>query len=213
MIRVVVWVILIIGVNFMVWRKLHLEYDETEVLKFGVWILGVGLGGVLLVPWVGWWATWAGVVMIMLGFCRGRMINFWELGDYLWLTTLGSIGVASLSIERVDYAIGAGVGIVVLGIISRIYRNFFWYRSGKPGFIVLATWMWWGGVETVVAMAAATKIYWAGLAVTQWIAVCVIEISAIILYLRSGLRVGENIWRKIQNLISRKLKQPTPNNR
>lgn len=186
--------------SFVIWRKTRPDYPEEEILSFMVWVaIGSGIG-VLVSGWIGVWGMLFGGTLALWRQTKTKEWDFWEWADVvggisLWL---GAI-IGGLVTLNLGYGLGMVVGAMVVSLLGRTYRRFKWYKSGKMGFIFLLSLIVLAGFEIVVETISPRTIYWVGLTVSQWIAVCTIVAATIAIYVRSGQTVAEQIWRKIRN--------------
>ncbi len=169
---------------------MRLDYDEEKIITMTI-ILGVcGFFGGVGLQLVGlyWW-------------CKRVKWDFWEWLDALGpllLVMSGFLGVTFGSKKMVWGILGI-VGFGCVNWISKRYRKFGWYKSGKPGFVGIVSIMLWSLFEIVVATLVRGGIYLWGLSVQQWECVVLLSVGAMMLYLRAGLDVSytfKSLWRK-----------------
>lgn len=198
---VLVLILAVMLAEFRLWRRMRIDAPEEDIFGLSFWILvggglGTAVGGVIGV-WS--WGMFIGAAGAVWLYCQKRKWNFWEIWDEIVISIFG-VGLVGGLITGMwtNAAVMAG-GIILTLISGKTYRKFKWYKSGKPGFIGILGLIWMAFGETVVAFLNPHKLYWVGLTPNQWFSILVIVAGTMIIYLRSGLRVGSNLWLKIKN--------------
>jgi len=192
--------LVIIWGSFVVWRRMRPEYPEEDILSQLVWLAGAGVAGSLVSGWVSVWGMILAVSGVLWWQTKGREWDFWEWGDVVGSLSLW-LGAALSGLIGRGWLTGGVLlaGALAVGAVGRIYRRFKWYKSGKLGFVFLTSLVMWAVVEIGVETVGPRTIYWAGLTVSQWLAVVTIVIVTTIGYLRSGQTLAESIWRKLKS--------------
>lgn len=166
--------------SFCFWKFLRSDFDQEEIFSHFLTIVFVsGVFGYF----AGEWGIFFGFLLTLGCWCYYQKWDFGEWLDYWILIALPWI---------IPFHYFALFIWVVALILSKTYRNFSWYESGKMGFTGLSSVALWGVFKTVVAFVVIQKVYWLGLSIDQWFGVWLAIGGGISLYLRSGRK----IWQK-----------------
>lgn len=149
---------------------MHIDYEPEDILNLSLLVaIFAGVGSR--------WGILAGAVVgfiTLLLWCIFKKWDFWE-----WLDILGLWGLLALSITFNWKVILVGLlGMLVLKLISRSYRSWGWYRSGKVGIVGLISLLVWSGANSMgVVKLNSIPVY---------SAVLVAVASLVTIYVRSG---------------------------
>ncbi len=194
---VLVW----FGLSFSLWRKLREEYHNEEILTFTLIITlavvtGLGLSGVIETGKLGGVSGWGmvlGLLYAVRKWSEGRNWDVWEIADLL-----GIYGMrAWVIISAVRFVLGWGMwelvfalgGWATVELVSRGYRKFFWYPSGKAGLAGLTALLVYCVYEIVVAFLTNAPVYWWGLTGGQTVAGWLAGFTLITIYVRGGQKL------------------------
>lgn len=158
---------LVIG-NFWLWRQLRLEYELPQIFTVGF--------GLSVAAFFGWWSPLVAVLAatLVLVVCTTRLkIDFWQWWDMV--IPLGLLIFAPLAPGRV--AISMVVGWAFLILVSKFYRRFSWYKSGRMGLVGSLAVAIWSVIQIEVAKFNLVWVY---------LAVLIGVSAAITIYIRSG---------------------------
>ena len=153
---------------YLTWRNLRGDYPEDKLISFGwisiIFFLIFGRIGFGLLNWGVWknWSDWISIwqkpgmdyLMATLGFLVAAFwiskINQWKffgfmednLKNYLvfmFILMIDEVVRTKFSIQVLAYMMVFMVAYIVSLRLSKKYRSFVWYRSGKKGFVFLVT--------------------------------------------------------------------------
>ncbi len=153
---------------YLTWRNLRGDYPEEKLISFGwisiIFFLIFGRIGFGLLNWGVWknWFDWISVwqkpgmdyLIATIGFVLAAFwlskINQWKffsfmednLKNFLILVSFLMIDELirnKLSIEILSYILVIIIAYLFSVWLSKRYRSFVWYKSGKKGFVFLAT--------------------------------------------------------------------------
>lgn len=171
----IIRVVGIILYMYLTWRKLREDYKDDEVISY-VWltVLGFILAGRVVFGvinwklWQNWWdwlVFWSKPGINYIGAYFGWLwVTFWVAKSYGWklLPILEDTAKILLILFGFCLADGEIRNILILvtayGLVAWIekrYRSFWWYKSGKKGFVWLVAniWVW-------VALAILSRQYY-----------------------------------------------------
>lgn len=149
---------------YLTWRNLRENYQEEKLISYSwLTLLAFMVGGRLVFGLVNW-GVWNGNWMDWLSFWQKPGFNYWGGAGAMLLVTVWECKVNEWKIwayledmtpivyvfggllmadewMRAGFSLKAGMGvlIMILGLavnrwVSKKYRSFGWYRSGKKGF-------------------------------------------------------------------------------
>jgi len=172
------WIIGIVGCalfQYGIWRSLREEYEETEIITFGwvslvVWIVAGWLTGSMGVNSQGWSYWWiGGRFNLIWALAISQIFSVWWCWLKNWKTwptvesLLGGYLAMGFGLGFFQMIFGGGRWwiITILAVsyglfmwLSRHYRRWGWYKSGKKGIAYLIT--------AMVIMAGLTGGVYAG---------------------------------------------------
>jgi len=202
--KILLSIIVIIMVNFSLWRKWREEYLDKEIFGYSLFITFLaGMGGIIgAIAEAGkvYWGIsgWGVVLALFFGtgwWSKTHHWDWWETMDqvasvsaWMWLV------LSLLSIGNPDYwikVIFAGLGLVIAGYLKNNYRHIGWYKSGKMGLVSLVLLGWYALTEITVAFITPVGIYWGGLKPGQWVSAYLAAFVIVNIYLRSGRKIRE----------------------
>jgi len=164
----IIRVIGIILFLYLTWRNLRGDYSEEKLISFG-WIsvvfflvfgrIGFGLLNFgIWKNWTDWFSVWQkpgmDYLMATLGFITASFwiskVNQWKffafmednLKNYLvfmLFIMFDEVVRTRFGIESLAYVVVFIIAYIISVWLSKKYRSFVWYRSGKKGFVFLAT--------------------------------------------------------------------------
>jgi hypothetical protein len=168
---------------YLAWRKLREDYGDDKVISY-LWlsVLGLMLAGRVVFGvinwrlWQNWWdwlLFWERPGINYIGAYFGWLwVTFWVAKSYGWkilpmlediskvllisfglyLAGEGVRGVGNRGFLGYLFILMTAYGLVVW--VEKRYRSFWWYKSGKKGFVWLVAnvWIW-------VALAILTRQY------------------------------------------------------
>ena len=167
---------------YVAWKNLRSDYDEKEILTLMslLGIVGMIVGYALLIRE---WGVMLPVFGVLVWWCRKY---HWHLGE--WLDVLVPCGIVVAAVSMKIWALL----LIYIGVmlIKRNYRQFSWYKSGKPGLIGLSGLAGWAMVRISIGFFKPS--------IDQWIGVWLLTICLVAIYLLSGYKF---VWpqRKTQN--------------
>lgn len=191
--------ILIVGFCFSWWRRLRAEQKQETIYELMSWvILAAAAAGVLGYKLIyrqwGWWegsGVLAGLAAVAIA-CRKTEGDFWEWLDMLAFIVMAWAGALTLVWGQYLKAELMAAGLIFLWIVKRTYRNWRWYKSGRPGAIGMVGLVWWGITQVAVAFLQPNKLYWGELTADQWVGSWILAAACVGLLQRSGIK----IWHK-----------------
>jgi len=149
---------------YLIWRKLREDYKDDEVISY-VWlsVLGLMLAGRVVFGVINWklWQNWWDWLLFwekpginyVGAYCGWLWVTFWVAKSYGWkILPMLEDTTKILLILFGFYLVGEGIRNVLIIVtayglvvwIEKRYRSFWWYRSGKKGFVWLIAniWIW-----------------------------------------------------------------------
>ena len=197
-------------VSFWLWKKFKGDYEEEKIFMLSILIALAMLLGAYSVFWLEYrtagtslYGGILGVAASLWMWCRINKWNFWE-----WADAFGRMGMAMMAVGGLAFGpaglVRAGVSLIAWGmvwVVSRNYRHLGWYRSGRLGFTALVSVAGFSVVELIVAFTDLRAVYFGGLTIKQWGAVGVLTTCLVVVYLRGGRKVSEDLndlWQKLQ---------------
>lgn len=194
--------------SFVLWRKLKEDYRNENIFKFTLIVLLGGIIGFWLgLHWASYFVFWtiaAGAILggiysiKKFGFKFFEVIDaaaiagFWFFLFYYLGNIVGSLGFQANWFLRNFILIGefllVAIFIVVYRYLSRNYRRFYWYPSGKIGFAGLLS------VSLYFLLRGMLIVLYKGVFLTTWLDTGVNAIISwllaisllVIIYKRSG---------------------------
>lgn len=135
---------------YLFWKRLKDDYVSSSIFSTGFYIvLGVVLGVLISTYLIPSWWFWISIVGATAGFCLGIVrfkLRFFEtfeavtLGLLPWLAIFFlSDSVTNASAYSLGYFLFISSLIVLSYFLMKSYKTFTWYKSGKVGFVGLAT--------------------------------------------------------------------------
>ena len=151
----------------MTWRNLKEDYVDKKLIAYSwLAVLAFLVGGRIsygLINWGiwndsfwSWWAFWqkGGFdyygAMVSMGlttwwYCMKNDWKVWTFFEDMALALYIFMAVLMLSdfiksiseIKYLVYFAVAVIGVIIIKLVSKKYRSFVWYRSGKKGFVFL----------------------------------------------------------------------------
>lgn len=183
--------IMIVWGGYSVWKKTRLDYSREDIYFTLTILVGAGVLGETAARFLGvsYWGMWLGGLLGLGWICKKKKWNFWEWWDDITLS-LGGVGLVLASV----WGRWAEVAVLVWSwtmayIMGKYYRKIRWYPSGKPGITGIWYVIWLGVGLSLIAFVNSHTLYWVSL---------ISLTGVIVLYYRSGLKVGGNIWRKLK---------------
>lgn len=184
--------------SFVAWRALRIDYSEEKIVH--AWIklstLGIiaGVGGQAVVG-RGWGF---GAFPAMVGVIAGLWLlhkrggwDVWEWVDVIGLVGLGLSAAVGLLWDWQRWWLWSGIMVLGVGVgkwVGRSYRNFRWYKSGKPGLTGLVCLLWWLAAQIAVEILTPGEIYWGNSIVKKVLLGCAFLAVILKIYLRSGTK-------------------------
>ncbi len=185
--------------SFILWRRLHDDYDGEQLLSLWLWLV--------VVAWLGsgtWACGWFNVCLPPLVGIDGALLagvgtlwwwsrkykwSFWELLDVFAPVSLAVTILATLAWGPALWlaTLVATLGIILATVLRGIYRDLHWYKSGRTGFVGIVALGWWGVVQLVIANFNVWGLYSLG-----WI----VSLAIVLLYLRAGRKVSDD-WSRL----------------
>lgn len=176
--------------TYVAWKNLRNDYDEEQILTLMslLGLIGMISGYALL---IGEWGVMIPVILFLIWWCRKY---HWHLGEWLDVLVPSSLLVGAFSLKLWPLLI-VYVGAM---LIKRNYRQFSWYKSGKPGLTGLIGLVGWAVVRIGIAFVKPTGLYLGSLTLDQWMGILILSISLVAIYLLSGYKF---VWpqRKVPN--------------
>ena len=155
----------IVVFGYLVWKKLRDDLDK-EVNDF-IWLSGLAfaIGGRIiwsvfnlnswsdsLIDWIFFWQKpgfyWQAGVVSMIGFVFAYSFvdrfSFYELAEDICSPLLISLTISRIvpaltgSVDQIRW-LAILVATYLFGFWAKRYRSFYWYKSGKKGFLFLAS--------------------------------------------------------------------------
>lgn len=173
-----------------VWHQLWCVYQPREVGKFSllVW-LGTFLASILAFRWGEPLGGLLIFVLLVLWQIKLYHWLFWEFWEKINIVLLGEVGLILLWLvwqqQNICSVIALGWWLIVClsNFYWRHYRSFFWYPSGKVGFVPLTDLVLFGLGGGGLAI---WQRFWPGV----YLAILVTIAAGSILYLLSGRKIG-----------------------
>ncbi len=189
--------------SFSFWRKLKEDYKEEEIYGASAFI-------VLSSLFFGWFSAYLidrsrlsfpfaflGAVAAVVLWSYRFKTNVWEMFDALALPLfnfliLGGIGqfLKSGNWWEFQYPLSAIISYMVFSYSKRRYRSFFWYKSGKIGFLFWQASLAVFFLLSVLAFFQGNALYW-----ERFILILLFLLSAAVLYNHSERNFKEDIKR------------------
>jgi len=157
--------------SFSMWKKMIKEsYLEKDIFSTQILIL---LGGVIfeilfkMSLGIIVFGAFLGILMVSAWRFKILAINFWEGLDWLVLPIIyffffGGIGLFLNSWQWTAFGYSAtsllGLGLYLY--LKKHYRRFFWYKSGKTGFLFWSICFYFSAVLLVLDFLQTKKVYW-----------------------------------------------------
>lgn len=176
--------------TYVAWKNLKNDYDEEEILTFMslLGLVGLIVGYALLLR--EWGVMFPALIFLIWWSKKHR----WNIGEWLDVLVPCGLLVGALTIPLWPLVI-IYIGVMLL---KRFYRQFTWYKSGKPGLVGLVGLAGWSVVRIIIAFISPTGVYLGSVTLDQWIGVWMFSICLVAIYLLSGYKF---VWpqRKVQN--------------
>lgn len=169
MILGIIRVLAILLFAYLTWRNLRGNYEENKVVSYSwVALLGFLIGGRITYglvnfgvwndSWLSWFSVWekpgidyvgAFLSLMIVNFVFSR-VNSWKFVPFCEDGLVNALILVIFLIldefvrSRFDIKTGVYLLLLVLSLffafwIKKKYRSFVWYKSGKKGFVFLAT--------------------------------------------------------------------------
>ncbi|MBI5358500.1 hypothetical protein HZB69_02625 [Candidatus Amesbacteria bacterium] len=166
--------------TYVAWKNLKNDYDEEEILTFMSLLGLVGLiaGYALLVRE---WGIMFPTLILLIWWSKKHR---WNIGEWLDVLVPCGLLVGAFAIPLWPLVI-IYIGVMLL---KRFYRQFTWYKSGKPGLVGLVGLAGWSVVRIIIAFLSPTGVYLGSLTLDQWIGVWMLSICLVAIYLLSGYK-------------------------
>lgn len=166
--------------TYVVWKNLRVDYEEEDVLTLMslLGIVGMVAGYALLLRE---WGVLFPVLIVLVWWCKKY---HWNLGEWLDVLVPCGILVGSVSLKLWPLLI-IYIGVMLL---KRYYRQFSWYKSGKPGLVGLTGLAGWGVVRISIAFIKPSGVYLWNLTLDQWVGIWILTICLVAIYLLSGYK-------------------------
>lgn len=202
------WLVVLIVSSFVAWRRYREDYGEedgfllTGQLLVGALVTGWGIGVLFMIlESTSSWLSISLAVPNALGCLVGLYLGgvwfhldhkrWWgdvldaSLEGWLWAMCLWQLGMVMGGSWQWQAWIGVGgvgLGLLSYHILRRYYRQFYWYKSGKVGFV------YWVGLMVVCLfelVLGSFSVGWLRLATILW-AIGVLGWATYSLYMISG---------------------------
>lgn len=164
---------------YLTWRKLREDYKGDEVISY-LWlsVLGMMLAGRVVFGilnwrlwqnWWDWWLFWEKPGINYVGAYFGWLwVSFWVAKSYEWkilplLEDTSKILLVLFGFYLVDESIRStwtrgwwyftvlAAAYALVTWVEKKYRSFWWYKSGKKGFVWLVANIWIWSVLAIVS--------------------------------------------------------------
>lgn len=157
------------------------EYDPEEIF-----VLSLVLGSVSLTSLVWPYLGLVTAMVVLWVWCKKRKWDFWE-----WLDVVGPLSLLLAAVLSWTQGLsGWPAGIISFAgwwlvlVLTKFYRQFGWYKSGRLGFVGIVSLGWWGVIQLMVANISLWAVY-----SLVWIVI----VTGVALYLRSGRRISQDL--------------------
>lgn len=179
--------------SFSMWKKMVKEsYPEEDIFSTQILMF---LGGIALemlfkrILGITVFGAFLGVLLVSFWRFKVLEINTWEGFDCLTLPIIyffffGGIGLFLYTWQwaALGYSVTASFGLGLYLFLKDRYRRFFWYKSGKTGFLFWSICFYLSAVLLVLDFVQTKKLYWSEV---LWMAL--LGVSAGAIYHRSEL--------------------------
>lgn len=157
--------------SFSMWKKMLKEsHSEEDIFSTQILIL---LGGIVfeilfkMGLGINIFGAFLGILTVSIWRFKILAINFWEGLDWLVLPIIyffffGGVGLFlnSWQLTVLSYSATSLLGFGLYLFLKNRYRRFFWYKSGKTGFLFWSICFYFSAVLLVIDFLQTKKVYW-----------------------------------------------------
>lgn len=183
---------------FIAWRRLKEDYEESDIFSLFVAIILGGSGGFFVsqfLPILGFWGVILGAILSG-GFMAPKLdMLLFEVIEasapaffiFLIFASLSQPAMWQRPIpaQLIEPTL-ALVGLIIFVILSRNFRKFTWYPSGKVGLASLLSLAFYFTIRSLLAIFSPSMLGWSNRIFDIALGLSCSIVAAFVVYLRSG---------------------------